>query len=116
VLVVGVVSGSPLTPMPATRDRSAVGWLQDLPALTWILGQGSALRFIGWEAEAEFAAVEPWDWGGLVGEAGGDQDGVVGAQLNERGQVKDLESGEQWPADLASWAPGVYREFVRKPR
>ena len=51
--------------------------------LTSILGQIVVLRFLGrssWrEAEVELAAVEPGDLGGLVGEAGVDQDGVVGA-------------------------------------
>jgi hypothetical protein len=46
--------------------------------LTSILGQIVVLRFsAGWESEAQLAAVEPGDRGGLVGEAGVDEDGVV---------------------------------------
>ncbi len=39
-----------------------------------VLGRSSR-----WEAGAELSAVEPGDRGGLVGEAGVDEDGVVGA-------------------------------------
>ena len=73
----------------AERDRERDGrggvWgvTEQKTTLTSILGQIVVLRFRGrssWrEAEAQLAAVEPGDRGGLVGEAGVDQDGVVGA-------------------------------------
>jgi hypothetical protein len=47
--------------------------------LTSILGEINVLRSSGREPELELAVVEPGDWGGLVGEAGVDEDGVVGA-------------------------------------
>ena len=68
---------------PRLMRCSASEKYSDPPRLTSILGQIVVLRFWGRlsrrEAEAEFAAVEPGDRGGLVGEAGVDEDGVVGA-------------------------------------
>src|SRR5687768_1522954 len=40
----------------------------------------------GWEAEAQLAAVDPGDRGGVVGEAGVDEDGVVGADVEVDGE------------------------------